>query len=786
MPSLHRRQFLQSAAATLATLGVSQLDLHRHSLHYGQILAQDTRRKRALLVGINDYPGSSKRDLTARGQWYRLHGAVNDVMLQRELLIHRFGFHPDQIQVLTDGDATRDGILTQMQTWLIDWVKSDTDVVVFHYSGHGSTVIDPHGIFPDRLNGTIVPFGAQLPAGFAQGRGGPVDDITAGTIFLLREALGRKTKNLTLILDSCYSGGGVRGTVIARSRPGQFELEEHLQSAKLKGAAKLESSNLEQETQQRWLQDLGLSEAEWIRRRRQGEALGVAIFAARRNQRAVDATFAPNLHAGVFTYALTRQLWQQTGDRAVSTVITNAAAKTKQFLKSEEKQVPGLELPQPSAQTPSAEAALMYFTPMRRLGADALIQQVQGSQVELLLTGVEPQNLETIDKGAVFNWVNAQGIIQGTVEIQRRDRLQATGLLRANSGIVPNPGDLLQEQARTLPANLNLRIGLDPSLGQEMAAAAQALRSRPRITPVPLSDQPEPNQTDVDYILGRMLPDYRQDLIAQIQRQPDVSKAQQQAAIAALPEVNQLGLFSVSLDPLPGAFRAATMPVDQVVQQLQTKLKVLLAGRLLRLTLNTTSSRLDVVGELKLADRQTVVGQAFTARGAKTPVASTLTEIVTQLGKLPQIPIRQAVEIVVKNRETQALHIGVLIFSPDGDIDVMFPKTAEPDAALVQAASTQTITGFKFTKPLGIAEVLIVASTAPLQVALRPLQRLAQERRDPQRSDERSAEQTEKAIASLLDDLTQETRSHISTQSLRQLNVQRMAAISIPFEIVEA
>jgi Caspase domain len=166
---MKRRQLLQSLGLTLATLGISQLELQRRTLQYGRVLAQDSRRKRALLVGISDYPGRDARDLKTQGLWYRLPGAVTDVELQRELLIHRFGFHTDDILVLKDKAATRDGILTAFKTHLLQGIQSDGDVAIFHYSGHGSNVIDPDHVFPDGLNGTIVPYDAALlgisPAG---------------------------------------------------------------------------------------------------------------------------------------------------------------------------------------------------------------------------------------------------------------------------------------------------------------------------------------------------------------------------------------------------------------------------------------------------------------------------------------------------------------------------------------------------------------------------------------------------------------------------------------------
>ncbi len=54
---MKRRHFLQTATVTL---GLSQLDLQNQSLRYAKVLAQPTRRKKALLVGINKYPDSQR------------------------------------------------------------------------------------------------------------------------------------------------------------------------------------------------------------------------------------------------------------------------------------------------------------------------------------------------------------------------------------------------------------------------------------------------------------------------------------------------------------------------------------------------------------------------------------------------------------------------------------------------------------------------------------------------------------------------------------------------------
>jgi len=115
-------------------------------------------------------------------------------------------------------------------------------------------------------------------------------------------------------------------------------------------------------------------------------------------------------------------------------IILSVEAKTQQFLQAihnSSLQTPGIDLKPNSGD----EQQPMYFASMQKSAAEAVITEVQGNAVKLLLTGAEPQALEALGKGAVFNVVDNQGKPQGTVKIQSRDRLKATGLLQTESGI---------------------------------------------------------------------------------------------------------------------------------------------------------------------------------------------------------------------------------------------------------------------------------------------------------------------------------------------------------------
>ncbi|MEO0844566.1 MAG: caspase family protein, partial [Cyanobacteria bacterium J06643_5] len=198
--TIKRRHFLQFAGSTFATLALSQFDIISKSNRYAQVLAKDTPRKLALLVGVNNYPNSER--------FTNLNGCTTDVDLQEQLLIHRFGFNPNDIIKLTsdksaDKQPTRKNILTAFEEHLIKQAKPG-DVVVFHFSGHGSRFSETSDTVRNcrnnELNSTLV------PGDDAEGR---VTDIMGRTLFLLMSAL--KTENVTAVLDSCFSGGGTRG-----------------------------------------------------------------------------------------------------------------------------------------------------------------------------------------------------------------------------------------------------------------------------------------------------------------------------------------------------------------------------------------------------------------------------------------------------------------------------------------------------------------------------------------------------------------------------------------------
>ncbi len=148
------------------------------------------KTKRALLVGIDRYKRAYIRNL---------EGCVNDVDLIQDVLQNEFGFSETNIARLTNEAATRAGILTGFDE-LVAATETD-DIVVFYYSGHGSQMTDIEGDESDGLDETLVTHDSGRTSDGHENR-----DIKDDRIALFIRQLNEKTKNVTLIVDSCHSG----------------------------------------------------------------------------------------------------------------------------------------------------------------------------------------------------------------------------------------------------------------------------------------------------------------------------------------------------------------------------------------------------------------------------------------------------------------------------------------------------------------------------------------------------------------------------------------------------
>ena len=141
--------------------------------------------RRALLIGINDYPAESDR----------LAGCVNDVYLMSAVL-QECGFPPESIRVCLDDRATARGIIERLG-WLVDDPRPG-DERVFYFSGHGARIPEyGEDNEPDRMMETLVPWDFDWS---------PSTAVTDDRIWNLYSQLPYDTR-LAMIFDCCHSGG---------------------------------------------------------------------------------------------------------------------------------------------------------------------------------------------------------------------------------------------------------------------------------------------------------------------------------------------------------------------------------------------------------------------------------------------------------------------------------------------------------------------------------------------------------------------------------------------------
>ncbi|MFM9264400.1 caspase family protein [Tychonema sp. BBK16] len=406
---LKRRNFLQQAGWVLAAIGISEAGWERLGDRYLQALAQPTARKLALLVGVDQYPGSA------------LHGCVTDVELQRELLVYRFGFGPSDILTLTDSQATRENIETAFVTHLTQQAKPG-DLVVFHFSGCGSRVSLAES--PTVMQNSLVPVDDVVPALGNRA----VNDILEETLLLLMRSL--KTESAIAILDTSYSYPGFdgAGNFRIRSRPRPTVGNPSIGELDFLDRLKLPTNQIYTPT--------------------------TILTAAAPTQFAAEIQWN-GFTAGLFTYALTQTLWCTNPANSLQVSFARAAGQVEQITDfSQQPQIRHDDLKARSG---------MFSTSMLNLSADGAVSVVEdgGKTVQLWLAGLPPEVLECCG-GSVFSSVSSEG---GRLLLLRRTGLTAKA--QVLDGKIPGKltaGDLVREEIRVLPRSIGLTVALNPDL----------------------------------------------------------------------------------------------------------------------------------------------------------------------------------------------------------------------------------------------------------------------------------------------------------------------------------
>ncbi len=144
----------------------------------------------ALLIGINAYQHVPT-----------LNYAVNDVNALKDVLVTLYGFPAENITVLTDEQATLEGIRTALAQVASKAQVGKDDRVLIYFSGHGQTVPTPDGGakgFLIRVDAAVNLDDLSDPAPYL---------ATCVPMDMVWETLDLcQAKHVLLIADACYSG----------------------------------------------------------------------------------------------------------------------------------------------------------------------------------------------------------------------------------------------------------------------------------------------------------------------------------------------------------------------------------------------------------------------------------------------------------------------------------------------------------------------------------------------------------------------------------------------------
>ncbi|PSB30034.1 caspase family protein [Stenomitos frigidus] len=638
---MKRRDFLQRSGLTLALWGADDLLLSPSAQQYQQVLAAPTQRRLALLIGINQYHQAP------------LSGCVTDVALQRELLIHRFGFQASDILTLTDQQATREAIVTAFVEHLIEQARSG-DVVVFHFSGYGGRVA--LGATPETVQNSLVAVDDPV----MQGEVPIVQDLLADTLLLLLRSL--PTDRVTTILDASYtpSEQPLQGNLRLRSRP---------------GFSSVRPSEAELVLQESLLSQTNFDRARLAAQRRSGQMPGVVLSAVGIDQLATEAKWS-GFSAGLFTYALTQQLWQATPATALRISLRRATEQVEQLANQ-------VQQPQLSGQKSQERPLTPYHvTPVPLWGADGVVVGLEdGGAAQVWLGGLAAAVLEQYEANSVLRLVDdpatpdRPSTLPIQLQILSRDGLMAKAKLYSATGAVPalQVGQFVREQVRVLPRNVGLTIALDSSLARiERVDAISAISAVPRVSAA---------------IAGKHAADY---LFSKTQ---DVQPTQ----IAALPTTSlpdiltnkatsqgSYALFSPGRSTIPHTAGEGGEAVKVAVKRLVPKLQALLATKLLNLTVNDGSSQLAVRATLIVLSPQerSLLLRETPAIAKRVPIPKTLPLLLSpETAALISLPIGSHIQYQLDNQSDVALYFLVLHLDSNGDLIALRSPLLRPTSS---------------------------------------------------------------------------------------------------------
>jgi hypothetical protein len=229
--------------------------------------------RRALCVGINqfqNYPGNN------------LNGCVNDANQMIGVLKQFLGFKDADIKQLTDAQATKAAIISELKAMVQGAVAGKYSYLVFSLSSHGTQLPDKHHDDPDNYDEAFCP--TDLAA-----KNGQWDPSYVILDDELHDLFAKVPDNVLVevYLDTCHSGTGLKASDLMPDRRPRYIAPPSMQATERVLS----------------LQPRGLR-----RRAAERAAKNVILWAACRDGQTSADAFIDGTYHGAFTYYWVKEI----------------------------------------------------------------------------------------------------------------------------------------------------------------------------------------------------------------------------------------------------------------------------------------------------------------------------------------------------------------------------------------------------------------------------------------------------------------------------------------------
>ncbi|NJN72125.1 MAG: caspase family protein [Limnothrix sp. RL_2_0] len=404
---LNRRDFLQRLGLTLVSLGIVDRWSWRNIDRYAHALSTFKGRKFALLIGINGYSDADN-----------LAGCLTDVRIQKQVLMHQFGFAPEDILTLTDREASRDNIFTMFQKDLKELLTPD-DFLFVHFSGYGTRI---------NLSANQSQVAAIMPVDGVIGQSKTTinNAIAVATLEGLMRSLN--PAQAALVLDTSFDPVSAAGHHYWRGRTYPKTLSAGFNPSETAIAEQLQYILAQQKLGKKSILRLMAAQRGW------GTEVQLNDSAA-----------------GLFTVSLARCV------TALNPQVTMAEAQG--FLSFCYRQV---QLRSELLQLNAPKASPLYgLLPVKTtLPAAGQIVATNANNLDLLFSGLEPEIYQAIAANSQFQTAGSDAV---PIRLTSKTGIFGQG---KTSGTMPTAGSTIQEKLRIYPRNLTLKIALGNNLSR--------------------------------------------------------------------------------------------------------------------------------------------------------------------------------------------------------------------------------------------------------------------------------------------------------------------------------